>query len=502
MFNKNFYPTPDWLVKAMLLPYYQNGELYLRGKNILEPSAGKGNIIDFITNNTKSRGWHHSTPRKIYACEIDGNLQTILQTKSCKIIGSDFLTTPIHRSFDLIVMNPPFDNGAKHLLKAWEILKDGEIVCLLNEETLKNPYTEERKLLNRIIEENGEVEYLGDCFKDAERTTGVHVAMVRLFKKAEQKKYFDNCDFDKAQFSFPKDLNENQIAVRDILKNYENHYKASIVAFNDAVEAWQRFRYISQIFRGRYGTENWSENVIKGTANGFLDDFTETAWQKILDESKFTTYLTSKVRDEFVRKFERQKDIAYTKDNMLMMFDVLFLNKDKIMNDCLVEVFERMTSYDDKNKIHIEGWKTNDNYKVNEKVILPYFIKYNWLNWNSYDLKRHGAEFQVNYHYETTLLDIDKAICYIKGTKIENIRTIKEALSIRFKNLGKVFPSQKYDNECESTFFKIRFFKKGTLHIQFKDKFLWQEFNRTIAKIKGFPLPDETRKGKTYKMNF
>ena len=50
-------------------------------------------------------------------------------------------------------MNPPFSNGDKHLLKALQMQeKGGNIVCLLNAETLRNPYTESRKELIRQLD--------------------------------------------------------------------------------------------------------------------------------------------------------------------------------------------------------------------------------------------------------------------------------------------------------------------------------------------------------------
>ena len=42
MFGKDFYPTPDNVIERMLA----NVDMY--DKVILEPSAGKGNIVDFL----------------------------------------------------------------------------------------------------------------------------------------------------------------------------------------------------------------------------------------------------------------------------------------------------------------------------------------------------------------------------------------------------------------------------------------------------------------------
>mgnify|MGYP003290709934 CR=1 FL=1 len=59
-------------------------------------------------------------------------------------------------------MNPPFSNGDKHLLKALQIQQNGgKVVCLLNAETIRNPYTETRKTLVDLLEKyEAEIEYI------------------------------------------------------------------------------------------------------------------------------------------------------------------------------------------------------------------------------------------------------------------------------------------------------------------------------------------------------
>lgn len=43
-------------------------------------------------------------------------------------------------------------------------------------------------------------------------------------------------------------------------------------------------------------------------------------------------------------------------------------------------------------------------------------------------------------------------------------------------------------------FFRFKAFKKGTIHFEFKDEKVWAMFNQRIAKIKGFPLPENLKK--------
>lgn len=53
-------------------------------------------------------------------------------------------------------MNPPFSDGVKHLLHAIEIAEKtgSEIVCILNANTIKNPYSNGRKLLLQKFSRN------------------------------------------------------------------------------------------------------------------------------------------------------------------------------------------------------------------------------------------------------------------------------------------------------------------------------------------------------------
>jgi len=55
------------------------------------------------------------------------------------VVGHDFLEFKMGAIYSHIIMNPPFSQGAAHVLHAWHILYDGEIVALLNAETVRNP---------------------------------------------------------------------------------------------------------------------------------------------------------------------------------------------------------------------------------------------------------------------------------------------------------------------------------------------------------------------------
>lgn len=486
MFNNEFYPTPQHLIEKMLKPWHSEWGYRFKDRTILEPSAGKGDILDFLTGAHLEPHHRRSSVRtdRVYCIESDPTLRATLQGKGYRLIHTDFLSYEGDYAFDLILMNPPFSNGDDHLLKAWNIIENGDIVCILNAETIRNPYTKVRQLLVRLIEQHGSVEYVQNAFTDAERKTGVEIAIVRLTKKSDTDRF---TFFHGTQNEEAPELNENTmgnpLARANAIDNLVTYYEESKKAFIAFLEARERlFFYSKPLMPSEYQTVNKAiEEALKRTTkndqyNCFLDELKTLAWMNVFTKTKFAEIITSKVRRDFDEYAKSQGHMDFTRENIFELFDTLILNRIDIMHRCLVETFDRMCSYDAKNKIHWEGWKTNDAYKVNRKVILPHYIVYD-------------MGFRLSYYKDYSGLDdIDKVMCLVSGEKFENIVSIKTALSDRFNEIRKNIHPENY-NEVESHFFHIRFFKKGTIHITFKDKFIWEQFNIKAAKGKNW-LPE------------
>ena len=122
--NKNFFPTPKELVFKML----SHVDFGRTVKNVLEPSAGKGDIIEqskefkiHIDRNEREYDYAPLENADFSAIEKDQDLQNTLKGKGIKIVDSDFLTYNGLEQYDLILMNPPFDKGATHLHKALDV---------------------------------------------------------------------------------------------------------------------------------------------------------------------------------------------------------------------------------------------------------------------------------------------------------------------------------------------------------------------------------------------
>lgn len=485
MFNKNFYPTPlavaSKMKEAVKLYMKENG-LDWNAMHILEPSAGKGDLIDLFTE------IRYNKP-KMYACENEPKLQSILlENEDCKFIGDDFMQLESEVDFNAIVMNPPFDKGMEHFFKAWELLNNGVLVCLLNAANLEKD-TQNAQLLKSILYDNkAEVQKLGNCFTRAERKTNVEVVMIVVEKKSES--LFDNIDIDGDQEFFEfKDLGQSsEIEVKDLLLQYERRYKAAIEQFKTtSIEVRKLFSLVEPFTEGKrdkYLYRN-SEEILKqlyhARFNDFITLFRGAAWDRLLRTSNFQSIMTSKVQEEFTKKFQTQKNFAYTKNNMLNLLSLLYQNKGDILNQSLVEAFDLMTRYHTGNRIHIEGWKNNDAYKVNKKFILP-----NMWGWS-------GTIYRLDYQKRHNLDDIDKALCYLTGTPFETNKYNKEGKEqphIVLASQAIEDDFEKGEHNFESTFFSIKTYKKGTIHFAFKDLKIWDRFNRKVSEIRGFPLPE------------
>lgn len=486
--KNQFYPTPQHIIKKILEPYIEN----LDNKHVLEPSAGKGDILDYIH---KYHQYKHGISPILYAIEIDQELQYTLQGKQYQVIGNDFLKYSGDLYFDMIIMNPPFAYGTDHLLKAWDIIKTGNILCLLNAETINNPYTEKRKLLTKIIETSGTVENLGNCFSTAERQTDIDVVLVTLNKKTESKFNFSFCSNTKENTpDLDEDVVKEQgIALNDVVGNFLIQYDNTKEAFTEYMKAKSRLHFYSNDLISQYDdiikTADECGYDGKNSYNNFANKVRSKAWQKILGKLNMNKYMTSSLYNSFDEFIQHQGCMDLTKENIFNVLQFIIDNRKTIMKQAILDVFDTFTKYHNENRCHVEGWKTNESWKVNKKIILPY-----WCTWGEYwsgqDLKKYGDRFKTQYSREYE--DIDKVMCHITGKNFDNILGIKQALDYKFDELGKIYSGDKFDNTCHSTFFNIKFFKKGTVHLEFIDEDLWNEFNR-VACIGKKWLPDDTR---------
>ncbi|EMJ64587.1 methyltransferase small domain protein [Leptospira sp. P2653] len=167
-----FFPTPKTLGERML----EDADIQA-GMDILEPSAGKGDLSDLIRKK-------HSEPDTI---ELNYDLREILKEKGHKVVGNDFLDYT-GKQYDRIIMNPPFERGADidHVRHAYSLLKPGgKLISIMSEGPFFRSDNKSKNFRNWLDELGGEAEELPqDSFKGSEsfRQTGVNTRIVTIEK--------------------------------------------------------------------------------------------------------------------------------------------------------------------------------------------------------------------------------------------------------------------------------------------------------------------------------
>ena len=466
MFNKNFYPTPYSLVSKMIEPYKEE---MIKGSLVLEPSAGKGDIASQVKNVGRNV--------RLHLIELEPELQEICK-KYGAIVGYDFLTFQPDTNYDYIIMNPPFENGDEHFLKAWEISKNTTIACLLNAETIRNPYSAKRKHLAQILADNGgTVEYISNGFSEAERKTNVETALIRVTKITKNDYSFNNFETEKEYFG---EINETSLARPDMVGNMIADYQRAKQLYAEGVAKIRQAKAVSNQFYEYIdlfviAKEAYSTNsaVIE-----FGDQLRFKVWDKIISAIGIEKYMTGKVLASFREKMKEQGNIAITKENIETLVSSIMFNSKSILDESIVSVFDSLTKYHTDNRFHPEGWAHNEAWIVNKKFVLPWIVQRNWA----------GNGFDLVYDQRGTLSDIDKALCYLTGQDYNTIKKIRDSLNDAIKNPEKP--------EAESEFFKIKFYFKGTVHFTFKSQKVWADFNLTATKGKNWLRPEQERKWK------
>lgn len=485
-YNSEFFPTPTDIIKRMIEPYTK--QLYA-GASVLEPSAGNGAILDYLTSQHGGyRGW--CDKKNVYAIEQDANLVFALQGKGYKVIADDFLSYhPLHR-FDFIFMNPPFNNGDAHLLHAWEIMSVGTIVCLLNSETLNNPFSKKRQMLQNIISQYGSVEELGPCFMSADRKTNVNVVLVRLVKN-EPDNLLEIDLGDDAAIEDTPDLTDmladiSSVATNDQLGAYLRSWHKAREAAVEYLKAYRKLSlYVTPFISPReiitsVNKELQEYHNISSAYNLFVDEVKSAAWRRIIDKLEMDKYMTYNLRQNFNQFCASQGAYELDRENVMRLLQFVCLNIKNIMHQAVVDVYDTFCKYYAGNGNHIEGWKTNSRYKVNKKLILPKFVESafygNPQKWGYFRYYRVCDSYNVYY-------DIDKVMCYLTGMDYNILDKCDEHTGVvqHHSLLNSIQQVRVGDTEWnESEFFRFKCFKKGTVHLEFKSEDLWAKFNLAV----------------------
>ena len=375
-------------------------------------------------------------------------------------------------------------------MKAIDTMYNGQIICLLNAETLRNPCTNTRKELARRLEELGaEIEYRNRQFMQAERRTPVDVALINIIieRKVEDDLFegandtAETCSEtieDRHEVSTGKRIEElvaryNEVVrltVKTIVNFYRNHNTVG--------------RYIGL---NREPTGNWSPKKgyeltakVQETVNSTVRTIRTDYWRMTLDLPEVKDRMTQKRRKEFEEKLRQNEHMDFTERNIRQFLINLIDGYTKTLEEGVLEVFDRLTirnSYHEelhtKNIHYFNGWKTNNAYRVGQRVIVPVGGGYDgpFSSW--------GGGWKLDWTAARSLDDIDLVLSYFNGGR-EHVK-LSDAIKAAF---------DRGEQSGRSTFFQFKAHKKGTLHLTFLDENILRRFNVAACRGKGW-LPGD-----------
>lgn len=483
--NKDFYPTPRSLV-AKMIARIDFGNI----SAVLEPSAGKGDICDVLRDRRV----------EIDTIEIEKDLQATLKGKGYKVIYDDFLTFSTNKAYDLIIANFPFSEGDRHLQKALSLLEKngGQLVCLVNAETLKKPFSNLRKIIVQRLEIHGaQIEYLDGEFSNAERKTYVEVALISATIEAEDRPAILLDSLKKEEEISIGDDMATQIVEKDFIKQLISRFnfecKLGISLINEY------FKLKPHIAESLKQEEYRKDPIIElkienayNTKSSYINEYIKAVrykfWELLLKNDSFREKYTTNLLKELSEKLNDLRDYDFDEYNIKNLSDELNSKIVSGIENTILKLFDDLShtyhwhEETSKNIHYYNGWKTNKAYKVNKKVIIPV---------NGFSAYSYGKD-KLEWNIHERMHDMVKVFNFLAHELPESLLLVKG--SIETANNAENF------RDLDFHYFKATFFKKGTCHITFLDDRLLAKFNIFGSQRKGW-LPPSYGKRRYSDMN-
>lgn len=519
--DNQFYPTPKELAEKLL-----DDVDWKFVNDVLEPSCGKGDLIlhmadivnkdyrtyinvdgieidsylrsicnyrfhDEVTellskkNSIENKKYYdHNLMKYVGLTEEDQSMVKELKYEIDKrnfihfhLVHDDFLTFDSRKKYDLIIMNPPFENGDKHLLKAIDIAEKygGEIRCILNAETITNPFTNSRKLLQSKLEKYGSrIEFVKNAFQDAERKAGVEVAVIKVsIPKLQKESDIYNRLKSEENERFKNRVRKDDITdvvVSDFVEQIVSRYNVEVDAGIELIEQYEALKpYILNGFNeDKYNSPMITLKVGNHDAdvNRYINSVRKKYWTELFNKTEFTGRFTSNLREKYSNMVSTLVNYDFSVYNINQISIKMMDEMTDGVKETILSLFDKMSSEyswypETKNNIHYyNGWKSNKAHKVSNKVIMPIYGVFSDWKWDK-------ETFRV-YEAEKTISDIEKVFDYLDdGSTSEcSLHGVLE----RACQEGKT-------RNIHCKYFDVSLFKKGTMHIKFTNLDLLERFN-------------------------
>lgn len=483
-----FYPTPEALADKLLA-----GIDWMRIQSILEPSAGKGDLAMAVVKAKTWRDRFRSAQERVKSCdidciEIDPVMENTLSGSGFRVVHDDFLTFETQKRYDLIVMNPPFDQGDRHLLKALELMKrGGSIRCILNAETIRNQYSLTRQRLVKLLDGYGaKISYEVGAFAAAERKTNVEAALVYVDIPKEKVDSTIMEEMRRAPTYKAQKVPEKyaELVRHNAIDAWVNRYNFEVGC---GVRLLEEHQAMTRCLRDGEGMDEdpvlsiiytGTRDGRTATINGYIRSVRNRYWNAIFKQPAFKDKLTSNLTAELYDMINELQDYDFSAYNILTLLGKMNTRICRGIEDTIISLFDDWTrnswSEESPNRHYYDGWATNDCFSVRKKVIIPLYAYGRW-----------SGNFEA-YNVAQKFRDIEKVFDFLDSGRTEWEGSVEQA----FKRAEETGNAKNIDTK----YFTVTFYKKGTAHLVFKDDDLLEKFNIFAGQRKGWLPPSYGKK--------
>lgn len=479
-----FYPTPRALAQRAW-------DLFQRDVvRVLEPSAGTGALMEPFLQASHRRNptWD--------AIECNPDMHPLIREKGGRLVAHDFLAFRGGEVYSHIALNPPFAQGVQHLLHAWTILYEGEIVCILNAESIRNPFSKERQQAVRLIEQHGSVEFIQNAFQgeEVEREAEVEVALVYLCKEASGDdvvgRILEDLQADGQRQEDSLKVNyQNQLALpQGFVEDLVLRFDAAVLAAKECAVAQAKASYYSRILGQTLSDRNQQTDA---PANGDLpaaprrgsetaqvraafaqqyDELKDKAWSGILRSTEVLSKLSYKAQRRLESEFEKIKSLEFTASNVYGFLCGLSESAGEIQMAMVCDVFDEISRYHEDNSVFYMGWKSNGKHRTAGMRIKTTRFVHPGHSTNDWDRR-------LKFESRRLLSDFDRVFAMLDGKHMESVYGLVELFEdpVKFKSLRE-------GGRESSDYFEVRYYpKRGTLHFFPKRKDLVDRLNRLVG---------------------
>jgi hypothetical protein len=465
---------------------------------LLEPSAGCGDLLVPTEGSLTRWGRSRAVPVENIDCvEIDLANHPVLRDKGYRVVGHDFLKYQGATVFSSILMNPPFAYGAEHVLHAWSLLASGELVAILNAETLRNPCTPKRRLLAELVARHSASapEYLRDAFTDAEtaRRTEVEIVLIHLEKASRfDAEFLSDLAKERAPEASAADFVHAEVMLpRTWLADQVHAFGIATKALREASIAGVRAaHYAARLGRSITDDPNAApqtppEQKAAELINAGYAQLKAAAWSSVLRSTEVTSRLSSEAQRRLEAQFKQICDLEFTEENVHGFLAGLIAMQGDIQLGMICDVFDAFSRYHRDNRVYFQGWASNGKHRQcgmalrATRIVLP-AARRDWY-------AGLAASRSLSFDDVQRFRDFDKVFDLLSGKAPGSSFGLEALFARDWKALVA-------GERCRSDYFDARFYpRSGTFHLFPRDKALVDRLNRLVGRQRAWlPPSDDT----------